>query len=78
MSIDKNGESTVTGLQKVKLAEKRKKETYKQRVSQQKEHSNVGHAAMRGTATQCVQLRGHGKAGHVSVVMSFHPHCCGW
>jgi len=50
VSISKDGESIVTGLQKVKLAEKRKKETYKQRVSQQKEHSNMVHAAARGTA----------------------------
>ncbi len=78
MSINKDGESTVTGPRKVKLAEKRKKEMYKQRVSQQKEHSNVGHAAVRGTAMWHVWLQGHGKAGHVSVVMSFCPHCCDW
>jgi len=72
------GESTATGLQKGKLAEKRKKETYyKQRagVSWQKEHSDVVHAAARGTATWRVQLQGHGKVGHVSVVMSFRPRC---
>jgi hypothetical protein len=52
MSVGKGGgESAVTGLQKRKSVEKRKRKTYKQAVSQWKEHSDaVGACGCRGTA----------------------------
>src|SRR5216683_2700530 len=45
----------VTGPQKRKLVEKRKKETYQQ--------ADAVCAATRGTAMQCVRVQGHGKVG---------------
>src|SRR5216683_7017997 len=45
----------VTGPQKRKLVEKRKKKTYQQ--------ANMVCAAARGTVTRCMRVQGHGEVG---------------